>query len=415
MNKRNQQTYPDPESTSDSGGLNPDNRITEPLPTLDEETAGNKNHEVQRQSHIPSFPDHEPGGPAAPRRRKKKKKGLIIVLAVLILAAAAGSGYYFWQRQQPIRTVKDFLGAAKAMNFDGMSALLQNNDLTALDDADITNATYANFFSGVNQKMSFDIGKTDFNILNGTANVTAHITYIDGSNIYRDTITEFVKQIVSTAFSGDSLTEEESQQKLASLLEETAASAEDTYAEIDITYPLIKAGGAWKILALDEDTTKMMSANFTTIQNEIDESIAEMENAGSDTPAEAPQAASGDSIDMSNDKFTIHYKQHRVANDFSGAPCLLVYYDYSNNGSSASSAMVDVSLQAYQNGQVLGAAIPEAADEAVDQFMTEVQPGQAVTVCQVFSLIDESDVTLQAGEAFSLGGGTVTTQILQLN
>ena len=77
--------------------------------------------------------------------------------------------------------------------------------------------------------------------------------------------------------------------------------------------------------------------------------------------------------------------------------------------------MVDVSLQAYQNGQVLSAAIPEGDDEAIDQFMTEVQPGQAVTVCQAFSLIDESDVTLQAGEAFSLGGGTVTTQILQLN
>ena len=39
--------------------------------------------------------------------------------------------------------------------------------------------------------------------------------------------------------------------------------------------------------------------------------------------------------------------------------------------------------------------------------MTEVQPGQAVTVCQAFTLQDESDVTLQAGEAFSFGGGTV--------
>ena len=39
--------------------------------------------------------------------------------------------------------------------------------------------------------MDYDIAGTDFDILNGTANITAHIRYIDGSDIYRDTITEF--------------------------------------------------------------------------------------------------------------------------------------------------------------------------------------------------------------------------------
>ena len=379
----NQQTYSETEPLPDSTGINPDNSHTAPLPVL--------------------------------KKRKKKKKGLIIFLIVLILAAAAGAGFYFWQRQQPVNTVKRFLEDVKAMDFDGMSSLLQNSDLTVLDNADITNAAYTNFFSAVNQKMDFDIKKTTFSILNGTANVTVHVKYIDGSDIYRETITEFLKQIVSTAFSGETLTEEETQQKLASLLEKKASSVQDSFAETDISYPLIKAGDTWKIVSLDENTAKMMSANFTDVQDEINTSLAEMENAESSNTAQPPQAASGDTIDMSNEKFTIHYKQHRVSKDYSGAPCLLVYYDYSNNGTSASSAMVDVSLQAYQNGQALSAAIPEGNDEAIDQFMAEVQPGQAVTVCQAFSLIDESDVTLQAGEAFSLGGGTVTSQILQLN
>lgn len=379
----NQQTYSETEPLPDSTGINPDNSHTAPLPVL--------------------------------KKRKKKKKGLIIFLIVLILAAAAGAGFYFWQRQQPVNTVKRFLEDVKAMDFDGMSSLLQNSDLTVLDNADITNAAYTNFFSAVNQKMDFDIKKTTFSILNGTANVTVHVKYIDGSDIYRETITEFLKQIVSTAFSGETLTEEETQQKLASLLEKKASSVQDSFAETDISYPLIKAGDTWKIVSLDENTAKMMSANFTDVQDEINTSLAEMENAENNNTAQPPQAASGDTIDMSNEKFTIHYKQHRVSKDYSGAPCLLVYYDYSNNGTSASSAMVDVSLQAYQNGQALSAAIPEGNDEAIDQFMAEVQPGQAVTVCQAFSLIDESDVTLQAGEAFSLGGGTVTSQILQLN
>ena len=356
----------------------------------------------------------EPEYAAPVKKKKRKKKGLIIFLVILVLAAAGAAGYYFWERQQPIETVKTFLTDVQKMNFDGMKAQLQSNDLSALDNADITNEAYKTFFQNVNQKMTFSIKKTEFNIINETASITTKIKYIDGSDIYKETITEFLKQIVATAFSGQQLTEEETQQKLAALLEEKSAAISNTFAETEITYPLIKAGGKWKIVALDGETVKMMSANFTNVQDEINQSLEEMENADANETPAAPEASADGTIDMSNEKFTIHYKQHRIAKDFSGAPCLLVYYDYSNNGTAASSAMVDVNLQAYQNGQVLTAAIPESNDAAIDQFMTEVQPGQAVSVCQAFSLIDESDVTLQAGEAFSFGGGNVTSQILKI-
>lgn len=356
----------------------------------------------------------EPEYAAPVKKKKRKKKGLIIFLVILVLAAAGAAGYYFWERQQPIETVKTFLTDVQKMNFDGMKAQLQSNDLSALDNADITNEAYKTFFQNVNQKMTFSIKKTEFNIINETASITTKIKYIDGSDIYKETITEFLKQIVATAFSGQQLTEEETQQKLAALLEEKSAAISNTFAETEITYPLIKAGGKWKIVALDGETVKTMSANFTNVQDEINQSLEEMENADANETPAAPEASADGTIDMSNEKFTIHYKQHRIAKDFSGAPCLLVYYDYSNNGTAASSAMVDVNLQAYQNGQVLTAAIPESNDAAIDQFMTEVQPGQAVSVCQAFSLIDESDVTLQAGEAFSFGGGNVTTQILKV-
>lgn len=356
----------------------------------------------------------EPEYAAPVKKKKRKKKGLIIFLVILILAAAGAAGYYFRERQQPIETVKTFLTDVQKMNFDGMKAQLQSNDLSALDNADITNEAYKTFFQNVNQKMTFSIKKTEFNIINETASITTKIKYIDGSDIYKETITEFLKQIVATAFSGQQLTEEETQQKLAALLEEKSAAISNTFAETEITYPLIKAGGKWKIVALDGETVKMMSANFTNVQDEINQSLEEMENADANETPAAPEASDDGTIDMSNEKFTIHYKQHRIAKDFSGAPCLLVYYDYSNNGTAASSAMVDVNLQAYQNGQVLTAAIPESNDAAIDQFMTEVQPGQAVSVCQAFSLIDESDVTLQAGEAFSFGGGNVTSQILKV-
>lgn len=347
-------------------------------------------------------------------KKKKSKKGLIIFLIILILAVAGAAAYYFMQRQKPISTTQNYLEDVQAMNFDGMKELLQSNDMSALDNADITNAAYTNFFKSINQKMTFEIRKTKFNIQNGTATVTAHIKYIDGSDIYKEAVTEFFKQITSSAFAGESTTSEETQQKLASLLEEKSNSVEDKFAEIDIDYPLIETNGKWKIVSLDNETVKVMSANFINVQDEINQSLSDSEGSASGNADAQNSSASDNSIDMSNERFTIHYTSHRVTNDYAGNPCILIYYDYTNNGSSPSSAMVDVNLQATQNGQTLEVTIPAEDDAAADQFMSEVNPGQTVNVCQVFSLKDKSDVTIQAGEKYTISSGTVTSQILKI-
>ena len=92
-----------------------------------------------------------------------------------------------------------------------------------------------------------------------------------------------------------------------------------------------------------------MSANFTNVQDEINQSLAEMnnsENAGVEatvTPAETT------SIDMDNDHFTLRLKEFRVTQAIDDSDCLLLYCDYTNNSSSSSSALVDVQLSAKQN------------------------------------------------------------------
>lgn len=351
---------------------------------------------------------------AAPKKKKKKgRAGLFIILLLVILAVGGVGAYYFMARQQPQKAVETFLSNMQAMNFEGMSALLQSNDLSALDDADIRDDAYMEFFKGINQKMTYKISKNQFNIQNGTANITVRIKYIDGSDIYKETISEFLRQIVSTAFSGKELTEEETQQKLAAILQEKASTVEDKFMEADITYPVIKTNEGWKIVSLDDETVKIMSANFKNVQDEINNELIGMDE-GAVQETEPPSAAEGDSIDITNEKFTIHYTKHTISKDFGGSPCLLVYYDYTNNSTAASSAMVDVNLQAYQNGTALSAAIPETNEEAIDMFMEEIEPGRTVNVCQAFSLNDESDVTLQAGEAFSFGGGSTSSQILKV-
>lgn len=347
------------------------------------------------------------------KKNKKSHAGLIVILVILVLAVAGGTAFYLYQRQQPKKTAEQFLDSMQKMDFTTMESLLQSSDLSALDNADIRNAAYTDFFTAINQKMTYKITGNRFDIQNGTASVTAHITYVDGTNIYKETITEFLRQIVASAYSGAQLSEEETQEKLASILNEKAKSNEkDEFSEADIIYPLIKTNEGWKIVSLDDATVKIMSANFKSVEDEINNSLNNMDNDSSSSSS--PEATESDTLNLTTDKFTIKYKKHTITKDFAGNPCIMIYYDYTNHSSSASSAMVDVNLKAYQHGEVCDAAIPENNDDAIDHYTAEIQPEQTVTVCQAFTLTDESDVTVQAQEAFSFDEDATASQILKV-
>ncbi len=348
------------------------------------------------------------------KKNKKGHAGLIIFILILVLAIGGGAGFYFYQRQQPRKAVEQFLDSMQNMDFTTMESMIQSSDLSALDNADIRNTAYTDFFSEINKKMTYKITKNRFDIQNGTASVTAHITYIDGTNIYKATITEFLRQIVSNAYAGNQLSEDETQETLASILNEQAKKVEkDEFSEADITYPLIKTNSGWKIVSLDDETVKIMSANFKSVEDEINNSLNNTDSEDS-SASSAPEASADDTLNLTTDKFTIKYTKHVITKDFAGNPCIMVYYDYTNNESTASSAMVDVSLKAYQHGEACEAAIPENNDDAIDHFTAEIQPGQTVNVCQAFTLTDESDVTVQAQEAFSFDEDAVANQILKV-
>ncbi|MDD6413103.1 MAG: DUF5067 domain-containing protein [Blautia sp.] len=348
------------------------------------------------------------------KKNKKGHAGLIIFILILVLAIGGGAGFYFYQRQQPRKAVEQFLDSMQNMDFTTMESMIQSSDLSELDNADIRNTAYTDFFSEINKKMTYKITKNRFDIQNGTASVTAHITYIDGTNIYKATITEFLRQIVSNAYAGNQLSEDETQETLASILNEQAKKVEkDEFSEADITYPLIKTNSGWKIVSLDDETVKIMSANFKSVEDEINNSLNNTDSEDS-SASSAPEASADDTLNLTTDKFTIKYTKHVITKDFAGNPCIMVYYDYTNNESTASSAMVDVSLKAYQHGEACEAAIPENNDDAIDHFTAEIQPGQTVNVCQAFTLTDESDVTVQAQEAFSFDEDAVAKQILKV-
>ena len=232
------------------------------------------------------------------KKNKKGHAGLIIFILILVLAIGGGAGFYFYQRQQPRKAVEQFLDSMQNMDFTTMESMIQSSDLSALDNADIRNTAYTDFFSEINKKMTYKITKNRFDIQNGTASVTAHITYIDGTNIYKATITEFLRQIVSNAYAGNQLSEDETQETLASILNEQAKKVEkDEFSEADITYPLIKTNSGWKIVSLDDETVKIMSANFKSVEDEINNSLNNTDSEDS-SASSAPEASADDTLNL---------------------------------------------------------------------------------------------------------------------
>lgn len=347
---------------------------------------------------------------------------MICLIILLIAAVAGGTAWYIVQRHKPVTATEEFLTGMQNMDFTTMENLLQSHDLSALDDADIRDSAYTDFFTTVNKKMTYKITKNKFDIQNGTAKVTVHMKYIDGTNIYAATIQEYTRKVAVAAYAGKEMTQDDIQEMLASLLAENASTADEKYSEIDITYPLIKIGNDWKIVSLDDTTVKVMCANFKSVKDEISSQLTDDSTADSSgTDAESTGAASdstqatGASIDITTDKFSVRFKQFAISNDYGGNPCLMIYYDYTNSGDSQSSAFVDFTLQASQNGESLEGTYPEANDDAVDNYMNTIDPGKAVTVCQVFLLKDTtSDVTLQGKETLNVSGGQTTSQVLKL-
>lgn len=361
----------------------------------------------------------------SPRRKKKSKKPLIICLVILLIAAVAGGvAWYLNERHKPVEATEKFLTGMQNMDFTTMENLLQSHDLSALDDADIRDSAYTDFFTTINKKMTYKITKNKFDIQNGTAKVTVHMKYIDGTNIYAATIQEYTRKVAVATYAGKTMSQDDIQEMLASLLAENASTADEKYSDIDITYPLIKIGDEWKIVSLDDTTVKVMCANFKNVKDEIssqlnDDSSDSSSDASADStePSDTSDSAqtAGSSIDITTDKFSVRFKQFAVSKDYGGNPCLMIYYDYTNSGDSQSSAFVDFTLQASQNGESLEGTYPEANDTAVDNYMNTIDPGKTVTVCQVFLLKDTtSDVTLQGKETLNVSGGQTTSQVLKL-
>ena len=90
-----------------------------------------------------------------------------------------------------------------------------------------------------------------------------------------------------------------------------------------------------------------------------------------------------------------------VTTDYEGNPAMVIDFSFTNNSDEATSFAVACSQKAFQNGVQLETAI--VMDEDLGNgYMAEIKPGATTQARLAFSLTDESEVTVEVSELFSL-------------
>lgn len=139
-----------------------------------------------------------------------------------------------------------------------------------------------------------------------------------------------------------------------------------------------------------------------------EETVAEAE-----TEPEATEPEDDGIINFDGEGYNVTYVKHETGTDYEGNPCLYYYYTFTNNGEENASPMSSSYIQCFQNGVQCETAITSESNDSIDNYLLEVQPGGSLEVCEVFSISDTSEVTIEASDWISLDDAK-DTQIITL-
>lgn len=136
------------------------------------------------------------------------------------------------------------------------------------------------------------------------------------------------------------------------------------------------------------ERTNTENQNTEPIVNEADRNISE--EAKNDSQV----------IDMDFDTFSIKYVNHEVSTDYDGNPCLIVYFDFTNNKDAPTSASMSIYSQVFQNG-VECDLVFVTNNDYIDNASKNIQKGTTIRVGTARKISDMSDIDIIIKEAFS--------------
>lgn len=153
-----------------------------------------------------------------------------------------------------------------------------------------------------------------------------------------------------------------------------------------------------------------------SVKKEEDSKDNSKDSPETEEPTSTPepeQPADDNMIDFNMGEYVVKYTGHAIGNDYEGNPCLIIYYDFTNNSNEATTAQLHSYIQAFQNGTECESAFFMDENEAIRNYSTNIQPGVTINVGEPFKISDMSNVTIEASETFSINGEK-DTMVIQL-
>lgn len=161
------------------------------------------------------------------------------------------------------------------------------------------------------------------------------------------------------------------------------------------------------------ETSDTQEPDTQETDNNAEDGAATDETSADDTAADEAEAEDDGVINFDGEGYNVTYVKHETGTDYEGNPCLYYYYTFTNNGEENASPMSSSYIQCFQNGVQCETAITSESNDSIDNYLLEVQPGGSLEVCEVFSISDTSEVTIEASDLISFDDAK-DTQIITL-
>lgn len=331
---------------------------------------------------------------------KKKRNLKLLVPLVIIAILLVGCG---GSKPKPEDTVTIFMDSLKKVDWQSMSSCMKDSDWEGENEELIDEESMQEFFTNTLAKLSYTIGESK--VEGDNATVPVDIKYYDGTDLITEIMGEYFTKAMGMALSGQDMSDDDATKMLGEMFSEKTQDLGDTYDEISVTFECVKEDEKWVISDLDDNMLNVITSNFNKVSEDLNDSFsgADLSDDNQSANESNVQFSPDDgTIDFTCDDFSLKYTSHELGTDYDGNQCLLVYFDFTNNSSDNTSALVTTGITAYQNGVECNSAFYSSeGNESALNYDKNIQPGTTINVALAFEISDLSDVTIDVSEAFS--------------
>lgn len=199
----------------------------------------------------------------------KKIVAMTLILTLVLLTIGCIS------QANPETAVKNYLEAVKKFDVETMNSLMAEPEedyfKEMLEDEGEMATYFMDYIKDNAKKIEYEIINTETE--DNTAKVDVKAKFINGSPLIIETFGELFKNLMAEAFSGNELSEEETEALMIEIMEEKSKEIETEFVENEFTINLVKKDNNWYLEEVSDDLANIITANFVKAFEEISESF----------------------------------------------------------------------------------------------------------------------------------------------